>query len=474
MLETFCDKDVHIEFILAMELQRTITNVFQDCFFVKILLDLTVGWVVHFVPFARLRAIIFLNRCKRGVKVTVELLLLITAVFGTSPLFCSVPSGARLAEIFSVKPQSSFFNAKVVKERNQFEQGEGKPLAIVKHRHVLAIFVHGTLFPVPNLTAVQEWAGERLKKDGHPLGYIDLLRDKGVLRHQPIGPIGLHPVAPSWSPTANGAQLLGWLMQEMYGLLPSEERAIVYPYTFGWDGALSLERRKFQAKDLLAGLESLVVEHQRLHPHEHVETMILAHSHGGNVALHMADWIIGVPKVHIDHLFMLGTPMHGDTQHHATSPLFKNVYNIHSSGDYVQVADILSTKKYVPARVIKHEAVLSSPKVKQILVEVGSYSPNHGELWFFRRPDVIFFRAGLPSAPIPVAAFVPLILREIKKTTGSEHFLKLTIDPSKGSLQVCLVPFQNYWNNELVKFHQYESRFDFSTLYSQLPIILNE
>ncbi len=381
-----------------------------------------------------------------------------------------------LVEILSAGKQPLCFDGKITREYGEFldGKGKGKSLTTVKHRHVLAIFVHGTLFPVPSLTAVQEWAGERLKKDGHPSGYIDLLRDKGVLRNQPIGPMGLHPVLSCWSATANGAQLLGWLIQEMYRLLPTEEFATVHPYTFGWDGSLSLERRKLQAKDLLLALESLVAEHQRKHIHDQVEVMVLAHSHGGNVALHMADWVSSIPKIQIDHLFTFGTPIHGDTQHHAVSSLFKNVYNVHSSGDFVQVADIVSTKKYMPARVFSHAGALSSPKVKQILVEIGSYSPNHCELWFFRRPEVLFFRAGLPIAPLPVAAFTPLILREIKKSAGVEHFLKLNIAPNKGNLQVCLVPFQNYWKDELVKFHQYESRFDFSKLYNQLPLILKE
>lgn len=404
----------------------------------------------------------------------VELLLLLVAVSSTSPLFCAEPASATLADFFSVKQQPIDFGVKITQEQNQLLLAEDKSLTIAKRRHVLVVFVHGTLFPVPSLTAVQEWAGERLKKNGHPSSYVDLLRDNGVLRHQPIGDHGLHSVTSAWSATASGAQLLGWLMQEMYNLLPGAERAVVYPYTFGWDGTLSLERRMSQAKDLLTALESLVVDHKKKYPLELVETIVLAHSHGGNVALHMADWVIGQPKVRIDHLFTFGTPVHGDTQLHATSELFGNVYNVHSRGDFVQIADIISTKKYLPARVFNHESILTSSKVKQVLVEVDSYSPNHTELWFFCRPEVLFFRASLPTAPLPVAAFMPLILHELKKTTHAEHFLKLGIHPSKSKLSLNLVPFQNYAKNELVKFHQYESSFDFSTLYSQLPLILKE
>lgn len=404
----------------------------------------------------------------------IELLLLVASVLWTSPLFCSMQSAAAVADFLPAHPPA-LFDAKIVKNPMSAVEDEDKQLTIVKHRHILAVFIHGTLFPMPSLTAVQEWAeGRFLKKDPQPAAYLDLLRDKGVLRHQPIGPLGLHPVIPAWSPAANGAQLLGWLLQEMYSLLPREDFAHVHAYTFGWDGSLSLERRKAQARDLLHALEALAAEQRRRYPLEDFETIILAHSHGGNVALHMGDWISDAPSFYIDHLVTFGTPVHGDTQHHVISPLFRNVYNVHSNGDFIQIADIVSTKKYMPARVFKHESVTTATHVKQILVEIGEYSPNHSELWFFRRPDVFFFRSSLPTAPLPVVAFTPLLLREIKKTAAGEHFLKLKINPDKQGLHVNIVPFQNYWKNELVKLHQYESRFDFSSLFSQLPLIQNE
>lgn len=345
-------------------------------------------------------------------------------------------------------------------------KGEIKSLLPVKRKHMLVIFVHGTILPLPNLSAMHDWVNGVIESNYSP--YISCLRDKGMWPHQPIGPLGFHKVVPSWSSNATGAQLFGWLLQEMYNLLPDNEQATIYPYTFGWDGELSLKSRKIQAKNLLSSIENLIKSHRRKHQFDFIETMILAHSHGGNVALHMADNVVEKPTVQIDHLFLFGTPIHGETQLNAKTSLFKNVYNIHSSGDAVQVGDIVSTKRHIWGRVFKHPYVVDAPNIKQILVQVGSYNPTHTELWFFERPEVLFFRKKFPTAPIPVAAFVPLILREIKKTKDKDHFLKLTLNVSPSILQITLVPFQDYWKNKLVKNHQYQSTMDYSAIYSAI------
>ncbi len=404
----------------------------------------------------------------------IELVLFATTALFASPFLCAVPIGMANLGVFSVKQQPASFNAKIVTGNELVIHHEDRPLAIVKHKHVLVVFIHGTLFPVPSLSAMQEWAGDRFKKDAHNMSYLDLLRDKSIFRHQPIGPIGLHPVVPALSTAASGAQLISWFFQEMYQLLPKDEFALVHPFTFGWDGSLSLSRRKEQAKALLESLRKAYTALQYEYPFEDIEIVIEAHSHGGNLALHMADWIRENQKFKIDHLFIFGTPIHGDTQHLPASPLFKNVYNFHSEGDFIQIADIVSTNKYMPARVFADKLVLGSVNVKQVVIEVGNYSPNHSELWFFRRPSVLFFRAGLPIAPLPVAAFAPLFLYELKKTKNSEHFLKLFLEPVAASMRVCLVPFQDYWNDTLMQLHQYENHFDFSQIRKQLPLIQNE
>lgn len=405
----------------------------------------------------------------------IELLIILTTALWSAPLLSEMPAGTVLPEIFSSKQQPSSFDVTIFKDKHpNHSHHEDTPLTAVKHRHVITIFVHGTLFPIPSLAAAQEWAGERFKKDGHPSSYATLIRERSILRNQPIGPVGIHPVSPQWSATASGAQLLGWLLQEMYRLLPQDAFALVHPYTFGWDGSLNQNRRREQAKELLQAITTLSSEYRLRYPNEDIEFIVLAHSHGGNVALHMADWAEKKPHTLIDHLFIFGTPVHGDTQHLAVSPLFKNVYNIHSSGDFIQVADVVSTKKYVPARVFKHDSVLTSSAVKQIQVEVGTYHPNHSELWFFRRPEVIFFRASIPTNPFPIAAFTPLMLHEIKKTSPHEHFLKFSFDIHLGDLNLSLTPFSDYWKGELVRLHQYKNRFDLTALCNKLPFIQNE
>ncbi|MBM3887344.1 hypothetical protein FJ364_05435 [Candidatus Dependentiae bacterium] len=399
----------------------------------------------------------------------IELVFLATTVFFTTPFLYAETVGSLL----SIKQPAVYIDVKTNNDEYT-ARGAEKTVALVKHKHVLVVFIHGTLFPIPSLSSMQKWAGDRFKGSARSLSYSELLREKSIFRHQPIGSMGLNPVVPDWSGRANGAELMSFFFQEMYKLLPQEEWRTIHPYTFGWDGSLSLIRRKNQARFLLQGLQEAFTTLQQQCPQEGVEIIVIAHSHGGNLALHMADWSKESESFAIDHVFMFGTPIHGDTQHLAAASLFKHVYNIHSEGDFIQIADVVSTSKYMLGRVFADEKVLSSPSVKQIAVEIDNYKPNHSELWFFRRASVFFFRAGLPIAPLPVAAFTPLLLHQIKKTKQSEHFLKWILNKDSSNLSVNLVPYQDYWQNSLAKFHQYENRFDFSRILNKLPLILNE
>lgn len=404
-----------------------------------------------------------------------ELVILLTSAVCGFPVWglCHAEVGNALPLVCRGISLCDDQSLKFFEQKKDHELVGDKPQARVKQKHVIVVFIHGTLFPLPSFTVFQEWA-VNCWKDGEKTSYVDLLRDKGILRHQPLGPLGLHPVEPKLSFSANGAQLLAACLQEMYTLLPLGEYESIHPYTFGWDGALSLDHRKEESRKLLVGLRSLIEKYRKLYPADQVRVQILAHSHGGNVALHMVDWIDEKISFTVSELLLFGTPIHGETSHHVDASFFEQVYNFHSSGDFIQIADIVSTKKYQPARVFKQDSIITSPKVKQILVEVGSYNPNHSELWFFRRPEIFFFREALPSAPLPVVAFSPLLLREIKKSLSHEHFLKLSINPNGGDICIRVTPFSDYWKNELVRFHSYESLINFQPFSRQLSLIKKE
>ena len=397
----------------------------------------------------------------------------------TAPFLCANSAVIKEQEVSLSNYVSSNFDHQVITKKDQTFYDQAKPRALVKQKHVLAVFVHGTLFPFPSIKTINAWANDQFQENAPKSSYLELLRDKSLFRNQPIGPFGFNPIISACSSVASGAELISWFFQEMYKLLPKDDYAVVHSYTFGWDGSLSLTRRKEQAKELLKALEGEVTRLKSQFPGQDFEVIVTGHSHGGNVALHTADWYDKNSECLIDHLILFGTPVHGDTQDLITSPLFKNVYNFHSNGDFIQIADVVSTKHYVPSRIFSHAMPLNNLSIKQVLVEIGNYQPNHAELWFFRRPIVFFFRSWLPTAPLPLAAFTPLLLYELKKINQTEQFFKLVLSPNQSQVSVKFIPFLHYrdmqdYDKTGINLRFYESHFDFSHILKQLPRIQNE
>jgi len=153
-------------------------------------------------------------------------------------------------------------------------------------------------------------------------------------------------------------------------------------YLFGWNGLLSQKVRRNAAFDLYKELVVLFnfYKKQGITP----KFRILAHSHGGNVALNLAGInyqfvaseseadrfysnfevapyvkfnfaelnideasLFGSNEkksLFIDELVMLGTPFQEETALFASSPIFGRVYNLYSDSDLIQSMDSFSTR----------------------------------------------------------------------------------------------------------------------------------
>jgi hypothetical protein len=172
----------------------------------------------------------------------------------------------------------------------------------------------------------------------------------------------------------------------------------------------------------------------------------------------------------IDKLIMLGTPIQPETETFCYAPIFKTVYNFYSDEDQVQKSDWISTKKslssaritkkipsslakqgspaqVIQARIITHElpikkappskAFTQSVKEEKGLLQQlldskslltrNSADPTHKELWFlsWEQEQETF---NLPTAPLPIVAFVPLITKvlALSKYTDATITLKKT------------------------------------------------
>jgi len=110
-------------------------------------------------------------------------------------------------------------------------------------------------------------------------------------------------------------------------------------FFFGWDGRLSPTARKRAARNLRKQLFALI---EKVKEKEGVEPRIrmITHSHGGNVALHLAQLNEpGKPKLHIDELVMLACPVQKRTCDLVADNMFTNVYSMYSKIDLLQVLD---------------------------------------------------------------------------------------------------------------------------------------
>jgi hypothetical protein len=107
-------------------------------------------------------------------------------------------------------------------------------------------------------------------------------------------------------------------------------------YFFPWSGRLDPKARIKAAEQLAQEIEQLLSQYKTKYKGRPVLD-IIAHSHGGNVALLLANQ--ERPSFSVDNLILLGCPIQLKTRSLVTSLLFHNIYNVHSHNDWIQVLD---------------------------------------------------------------------------------------------------------------------------------------
>lgn len=141
-------------------------------------------------------------------------------------------------------------------------------------------------------------------------------------------------------------------------------------YAFGWSGKLSLRERKIATHDLFYSLKALSSIYQQKYGLE-PEFVLIAHSHGGNIILHLAE--IQDPdgfKLHVTKAILLACPVQKHTSHLIANPMFERVYSLHSHTDIVQIMDpqgLHKTKKaHTPLLSARHFDL--NPKLVQAAI----------------------------------------------------------------------------------------------------------
>ena len=107
-------------------------------------------------------------------------------------------------------------------------------------------------------------------------------------------------------------------------------------YIFSWSGRLQNKERKDAAEKLYQEIIDLSHEYQKKYGRKPI-IRILAHSHGGNVVLHMAQLKKDTTQPLIKSLILLACPVQAETMHLISTPMFERVYSLYSSLDIIQI-----------------------------------------------------------------------------------------------------------------------------------------
>jgi len=107
-------------------------------------------------------------------------------------------------------------------------------------------------------------------------------------------------------------------------------------YSFGWSGKLNAAARKIASEQLHHELIDLLAHYEKKYTVKPT-IRIITHSHGGNIALHLAEMKHPENALEIEELILLACPVQERTMHHIEDPMFKKTYALYSSLDMLQI-----------------------------------------------------------------------------------------------------------------------------------------
>ena len=326
------------------------------------------------------------------------------------------------------------------------------------------VFIHGIIKPVVTIGDIIKIADQRLKKSRYKF-VTKYIRKHNVLhRAQAMQEIGLRQIDMKPNPNNNGSRALVATYKHLKQAIGQDHAKELY-YTFGWSGLLSYSSRQKAAYFLHHKLVRLMdqLKNKGLNP----KLRIIAFSHGGNVALQLANiepWNEKQIKLPVDQLITLGTPVHKENDVLVRHPMFKKIYHFYSNSDMAQKVDFLSTqyisshRRYHPRRCFNLPTKLTQIQVsfsktprKRPMVpfdENGKiiYDPNHIEMWSFGWTPRGYDKR-MPIFPIPTAGLVPYIIDKLEKTPKLGRNLSLDINPDKETATFT----DRYWDTHKTK-----------------------
>lgn len=303
----------------------------------------------------------------------------------------------------------------------------------------MTVFVHGAVLPYASPTVLFEYVKQtfrKKKKNEKSIGalqaYIEKIKKHSYYNRQPIDSLGLHKIDLNNNLKKSDMRYIGQQTAKIYKKVfdkanPNNKRELAF-YTFNWSGIINHKKRVRAARKLYL---ALIEESQRLSKEKNLSVKInlIAHSHGSNVALNLAQIDKDINKeidkenkknLVINKLIIVGGPVQSETEDYINSKMFEKIYHIYSMGDHVQVLDCVSTKDRFSCRSFgkyKKSPVLLPKNFCQIEIEIGDHKPYHYELWLWARKNFpyLLYRRDFPLYPLPVSVFIPAIIYLVDK-----------------------------------------------------------
>lgn len=226
-------------------------------------------------------------------------------------------------------------------------------------------------------------------------------------------------------------------------------------YTYGFLGILSDNYRKEAGHNLYKSLNKIIKKNSK----ENYKTSITicAYSHGGNVALYLADAEnIYKKNLKIDKLILYATPVQKETAHFSENKIFKNIYSFYSQADNVQHNDSFSTsssksfktfKEYYLSNNLKNDKVIDVRLLAQDDPEIF----GHFNFWYFNKynwtnkskeiEDIFNF-----LNPLPIAILTPVFLNLVEKYLNLKE-VDISLRSENNKIQVVLL---NQDNKEII------------------------
>lgn len=300
----------------------------------------------------------------------------------------------------------------------------------------ITVFIHGTfgIRSQLNLSTFMHILKDTIAHTPYKKVVHQIRNDPFFFKIQAIQDLGLEPI-PLCKKSCSAASLFATLYEK--NNTDSSTTKNLY-YTYGWSGLLSYSERYEEAGRLYEALAKEISKIKRTLPKISIRVRLVCYSHGGSVALNLAQHFQPQKPLTIDELILLGTPVQQETATLVQHPLFLKAYNFYSRKDFIQKMDCFSEHGFFSHRCFKKECLHEKLVQVELKVMANKYpnsthfhidrSPNHTELWFFGW-TLSSYRKESITYPIPTAAFIPNLLELIQRTAPEKKHLKLTLRP---------------------------------------------